>query len=305
MRRSPRLSPADLSAVRDVTPTPSVGDVLNDLARISELPGTPTSIPASTRPSLPRPSRSISPTICRCDGFGAQLETLDRARAEMLVILDTHELGNRTLAVVPCCCAAGVARATKWRGLPPEADGVRWRGGRLKQLKDQAKGLAAARAFVSRPRGWLTYVGGYGTGKTMLIYAALNHLADRGVFGRYIVMPDLLDTLRSALKQDDQAYASILRRVVQAPILAVDELDKIRDSAFVDEVLEAIFLARYADRHQLGTIIGYNADGADRLPPFVRSRIGDGRFQLIVLDGADLRPIAHKLDPWDRGEGEI
>ena len=182
---------------------------------------------------------------------------------------------------------------------------MRWRGGRLKQLKDQLSALKAARAFVSRPRGWLTFVGGYGVGKTMLIYACLNHLADRGVFGRYIVMPDLLSLLRTALREDDHAYASILRRVVQAPILAVDELDKIRESEFVDEVLEAIFLARYADRHQLGTIIGYNADGASRLPPFLRSRMGDSRFQLIEMAGADLRPIAHQLDPWDRGEGEL
>jgi DNA replication protein DnaC len=243
---------------------PSVGDVLNDLARVGELPGKATSIPVSTPRSLPKPSRSTSPTICSCGGFGAQFETRERARADQLVVLDMHDVGDRQLALVPCSCAAGLVRASKWRNLPPEADNVRWRGGRLKQLKAQTKALAAARAFVAQPRGWLTYVGGYGSGKTMLIYACLNHLADRGVFGRYVVMPDLLSQLRTALRQDDMAYASILRRVVQAPILAVDELDKIRDSEFVDEVLEAIFLARYADRQQVGTIIGYNADGADR-----------------------------------------
>jgi len=283
---------------------PSVGDILNDLARVGDLPGQATSIPLSTPRSLPKPSHSTA-TICSCTGLGAQLETLERARAEQLVILDMHDIGDRQLALVPCSCQAGIVRAARWRNLPNEADGVRWRGGRLKQLKDQLSALKAARAFVSRPRGWLTFVGGYGVGKTMLIYACLNHLADRGVFGRYIVMPDLLSLLRTALREDDHAYASILRRVVQAPILAVDELDKIRESEFVDEVLEAIFLARYADRHQLGTIIGYNADGASRLPPFLRSRMGDSRFQLIEMAGADLRPIAHQLDPWDRGEGEL
>jgi hypothetical protein len=294
-RAHPPSPPADM---------PRLGDVLNDLARVGELPGQATSIPVSTRPSSPRPSRSTSPTICSCDGFGAQLETLERARADLLVILDMHEVGDRQLALVPCSCAAGAVRAHKWRGLPAEADQVRWRSGRLKQLKDQKEALKAARSFVAQPRGWLTYVGGYGTGKTMLIYACLNHLADRGIFGRYVVMPDLLSQLRSALRQDDQAYASILRRVVQAPLLAIDELDKIRDSEFVDEVLEAIFLARYTDRHQLGTIIGYNIDRADRIPPFLRSRMGDSRFELIEMTGADLRPIAHQLDPWDRGEGE-
>lgn len=284
-------------------PMASLGDVLNDLARVGELPGAATSIPVSTPRSSPTPPRLIS-TICSCGGMGAQLERLDRALADQLVILDRHTSGDRELALVPCCCAAGIARATKWRGLPDEADGVRLKGGRIKQIAAQAAAVKACQAFIKQPRGWLTFVGGYGTGKTMLIYACLNHLADRGIFGRYVVMPELLNQLRTALRNDDHAYAAILRRVVQAPILAVDELDKIRDSEFVDEVLEAIFLARYADRHRLGTIIGYNIDGQGRLPPFLRSRIGDGRFQLIAMDGADVRPIAHELDPWDRGEGE-
>lgn len=250
------------------------------------------------------PSRSTL-TTCSCPGNGAQLESLERAKADQLVILDVYERADQQLALVPCVCAAGIEKAVKWRGLPDEAAGVRLRGGRLKHVPDQAKAIAAMRVFLKQPRGWLTFVGGFGVGKTMLIYACLNHLADRGIYGRYVLMPDLLDQLRTALKQDDHTYAAILRRVVQAPILAVDELDKIRDSDFVDDVLYAIFLARYEKRHQLGTIIGYNSDHADRLPQFLRSRIGDGRFQLIEMNGQDLRPIAHELDPWDRGEGEV
>lgn len=301
MRRSPRLAPADLSTVRDVTP--SAGDVLNDLARVGELPGQATSIPVSTPPSSQAPSRSIL-TTCSCDGKGAQLELLIRARADGLVILDEYACGDRLLALVPCSCPAGLERATTWRNLPEEASGVRLRGGRLKQLAEQEIALKATRAFIKQPHGWLTFVGGYGTGKTMLIYAALNHLADKGIFGRYVLMPDLLDRLRTVLRRDDDAYAAMLRRVVQAPILAVDELDKVRESEFVDEVLYAIFLARYQERHRTGTIIGYNSDRADHIPPFLRSRMGDSRFQLIEMAGADLRPIADKLDPWDRGEGE-
>ncbi len=283
-----------------------VGDVVNDLARVGDLPPAASLTLRPTPRSSPQPSRSTSTStpICSCDGDGAQLELLSRARAEMLVILDVYERSERPLALVPCSCAKGRERASMWRGLPIEANGVRLRGGRLKSLAEQAEALKAARAFIKQPRGWLTFVGGYGTGKTMLIYAALNHLADKGIFGRYVLMPDLLDRLRSLLRKDADTYAEQLRRVVQAPILAVDELDKIRESEFVDEVLYAIFLARYQERHQFGTIIGYNSDRADHVPAFLRSRMGDSRFQLIEMAGADLRPIAHQLDPWDRGEGE-
>jgi DNA replication protein DnaC len=220
----------------------------------------------------------------------------ETARSAHAVILDTYA----ACVLVPCDCTDGQARAARWRNLPREASGVY-----LTQHSPVAAQRAAyleIAAFVADPRGWLTLVGGYGVGKTRLIYAALNHLADVGVYGRYVMMPDLLNELRGALHQND--YGERLRRFVEAPLLAVDELDKIRDSAFVDDVLQAIFLSRYQQRETLATIIGYNADRADRLPAFLLSRIKDSRFRLVELGGRDLRPIADKLDPWEKGEGE-
>lgn len=218
------------------------------------------------------------------------------ARQARLAILDRY--GDR--ALTPCDCTDGRNRAAKWRNLPREASGLSL--ATFRPLAAQQAALVQALAFVADPYGWLTLVGGYGIGKTRLIYACMNDLAARGIVGRYVMMPELLNELRNALRDDD--YGERLRRFVEAPLLAVDELDKIRDSSFVDDVLQAIFLARYQEREQLVTIIGYNADGAERIPPFLRSRINDSRFRLVEMDGADLRPIADKLDPYDRGEGE-
>jgi DNA replication protein DnaC len=214
-----------------------------------------------------------------------------------MVMLDRY--GDRVL--VPCDCTDGRDRAKKWRNLPNEAAGVTLESGR--HLAAQNVAEDAIRRFVADPRGWLTLVGGYGVGKTRLIYAALNHLADAGIYGRYVMMPDLLNELRDASARGDD-YGERLRRFVEAPLLAVDELDKLRDTAFVDDVLYAIFLARYQQRETHATIIGYNADGAHRIPPFLTSRMCDSRFTLIDLGGRDLRPIADRLDPWEKGEGE-
>jgi hypothetical protein len=238
--------------------------------------------------------------ICRCNGHGTVLERLERARAEQLVILDTFGQGDRASGLVPCVCDAGRAVANAWRGLPDEADGLYFTNGRVKAVPAQAEAREKTLEFIKQPRGWLTLIGGYGVGKTVLIYAALNHLADRGIYGRYVMMPELLNELRNAVGTNH--YAERLRRLLDAPILAVDELDKVRESEFVDDVMNALFLARYRDRARLGTIIGYNLDGAERIPPFVASRANDGRFKLAVMTGQDLRPIADKLDPWDRGE---
>lgn len=252
----------------------------------------------TTTPSSPR-SREIT-LICACSGNGVLLETLDRAARDQLIILDVFGSGDQARALVPCSCQAGSRRAETWRGLPCEAAGVRLDTNRIQRIGAQAAARDAIHAFIAAPRGWITLAGGYGVGKTMLIYACLNHLADRGIYGRYVMMPELLNELRDAVGSD--LYGERLRRLIQAPILAIDELDKMRDSDFVDDVLHAIFLARYRDRDRCGTIIGYNLDGQARIPPFLASRIRDGRFQLVEMGTTDLRPIADKLDPWDRGE---
>jgi DNA replication protein DnaC len=245
-------------------------------------------------PPVPSPLKSLD---CLCRGAGALLMDREDAVRTHAVILDSY--AGRVL--IPCDCTDGRQRAAKWRNLPREAAGVYLTSG--VPIAAQTAAQLEIAAFVADPRGWLTLIGGYGVGKTRLIYAALNHLADAGVYGRYVMMPELLNELRDALRDDD--YGERLRRFVEAPLLAIDELDKIRDTDFVDDVLQAIFLARYQQRETLATIIGYNADRADRLPAFLLSRINDSRFRLIELGGRDLRPIAHKLEPWDRGEGEL
>lgn len=259
----------------------------------------PSTQPTSQNASQHRSHATLRRLECQCEGAGAMLMPEAAARAARLIPLDVY--GDRWL--VPCECTDGRKRAEKWRNLPREADGVTLDSGRL--LPSQTAAAAAIRMFIADPYGWLTLHGGYGVGKTRMIYAALNHLAENGVYGRYVMMPDLLNELRDAISRKDD-YSEKLRRFAQAPLLAIDELDKLRDGDFVNDVLYAIFLARYAQRDTLATIIGYNADGVDRIPPFIRSRMSDSRFVLIDLGGRDLRPIADQLDPWDRGpeEGE-
>lgn len=303
-----RLARSDLLMLWNVpievqAPMQGISDVIVAMQAAQELAPTPAPAPLTTQPSLPRsrpPARSA--LRCQCAGHGTLLERLDRARTDQLVILDTFGADDAARALVPCCCAAGQERAKRWRGLPDEAQGVYLDNGRIRHVKAQETAIAQITAFMQTPRGWLTLAGGYGVGKTVLIYAALNHLADRGLYGRYVMMPELLNELRDAIGTDH--YGERLRRLIEAPILAIDELDKLRDTPFVDDVLYAIFLARYRDRARQGTIIGYNLDGESRIPPFLASRIRDGRFHLEEMGTADLRPIANKLDPWRRGEGE-
>lgn len=285
-------------------PSTHIGDIMNDLARVGELPAaaTLTVPPLTTMVSLPSSKPPIP--ICNCVGGGTVYEKPERAEAEGLIIIDRYTIGSRTLALVPCCCAEGAEVARRWRNLPREAEGVTLET--LRAIPDPGWPAAAAavKAFIAQPRGWLTLAGNYGTGKTRLAYAALNGLAARGVYGRYLLLPDLMDELRNAIKTD--TYAERLQRVIQAPVLVLDELDKFRDdSEWIAEVIEGLFLRRYRESRYTGTILVYNLERGARLPGFLLSRMRDSHFQYFALTGRDLRPLAEQLDPWDRGTGEL
>lgn len=274
-----RISESDLLVLKDVTPE-----------------STPTTTLSSPRSAPPTPA-------CSCNGAGALIEQLEVARAEQLIVVSTFELGGRTLATVPCSCAAGAEIARRWRSLPAEAEGVTLATLRSLPHPSWQAARAAVASFAAQPRGWLILAGDYGTGKTRLVYAALGEMAARSRYGRYLTMPDLLDQLRDGIKAG--LYAERLDRVVEAPILALDELDKFRaDSGWAVDVLEKLFIRRYREARYTGTILVYNRERADRLPEFLQSRVRDSHFRLIELDGPDLRPIAAQLDPWDRGEEE-
>jgi hypothetical protein len=284
----------------------------DDLADALDLPHAPTlhNPPSMSRPlPLARASGSRSKPLlpCGCDGSGQT--TMDAAEAvrRQLVVAAVYPQGARQVALVLCPgCAAGQALARVWSGLPDEATGVRLDNNRLVLLEDPSydQALAAVQDLIRTPRGWLTLAGGYGTGKTTLIYAALNHLADRGVYGRYTTAPALLDYLRDGLAPGVETPGSRLRGLAEVPILAVDELDKYSATAFAEEQIFKLFHARYQQRRTHATLIGYNLDGAERIPPFLASRIRDGRFQYIELRGADVRPALGALDPWDRGRDD-
>lgn len=215
-------------------------------------------------------------------------------------MLDRRNWLGREIVEVPCACAAGRAVLAAWQQLPPDAAGVTLES--LFDLPDQDQAIAAVEAFCTAPQGWLSFGGDYGVGKTALLYAALHRLAERGRFGRYITAPELIDRLRNLIRSDGDPDA-YLQRWIDAPLIAVDELDKYDATEFAEKTIFRLFNARYERRATAGTLLAYNLDRAQRLPPFLRSRIRDGRFQLITLAGSDVRP-ALVAEAWDRGEHE-
>lgn len=239
---------------------------------------------------------AIKCPICR--DAGRLLVDEAEAQAAGWIPLERREWFGRWRVEIPCSCPAGMAVVADWQQLPPDAGGVTLES--LFDYPEQDQAYTAIEAFCSSPTGWLTLGGDYGVGKTALLYAALGRLKDAHRYGRYITAPELVDKLRNLIRAggDPDRY---LQRWCDAPLIAIDELDKYDPTEFADKSIFRLFNARYQRWQTSGTLIAYNLDREDRLPPFLRSRIHDGRFRFVRLAGADVRPGLGG-DAWDTGE---
>lgn len=152
--------------------------------------------------------------------------------------------------------------------------------------------LAAAKAFIDKPYGWLTFHGEYGSGKTHLGAAIANALGPEK--SRYFNVPDLASKLRDSLSDSVERFIEGINLI---PILILDELE---DGHFAGgwsrEQLQRIIDYRYRDvkERQLVICTNWSPEQYDNELRFVGSRMRDERFVCVELS-EDNRPIAKKL----------
>ncbi len=156
--------------------------------------------------------------------------------------------------------------------------------------------LKACRSFVEDPVGILTLWGGVGNGKTMCLQAVVNELIERGVMSIYITAFDLFSHIRDAFNArrevvSESAY-NRLGRFERVRVLALDEMDKVRPTDWMQEQLTHLIDKRH--RHGLdgknGTLIAMNTDPALQ-SDWIASRLMDGRNRVVHNTDADLRPM--------------
>jgi DNA replication protein DnaC len=146
-------------------------------------------------------------------------------------------------------------------------------------LKSLQKSFKAAHAYAERPKGWLVFMGGYGSGKTHLAAAIANYRAKLGDPPLFVMVPDLLDHLRATFSPNSNvAFDRRFDEIRMAPLLVLDDLGTQSMTPWVKEKLYQLFNYRY--NAELPTVIT-TSDSLDEMDPRIRSRLLDGKLCTI------------------------
>ncbi len=144
------------------------------------------------------------------------------------------------------------------------------------ELRSLEKACKAAVEFAKKPHGWLVLTGTYGCGKTHLAAAIANTLSDQGNPPLFIMVPDLLDHLRSTFSPTSAVtYDRRFDEIRAAPLLVLDDLGTQSMTPWVREKLYQLFNYRY--NAELPTVIT-TADTLDEMDARIRSRMLDARL---------------------------
>ena len=108
--------------------------------------------------------------------------------------------------------------------------------------------------FAKSPQGWLVLQGLNGCGKTHLAAAIANQLRESGKQVLFIVVPDLLDHLRSSFGPESRvSYDALFEKIKKIPVLILDDFGEHSATPWAQEKLYQLINYRYNAR--LATVI--------------------------------------------------
>jgi len=159
----------------------------------------------------------------------------------------------------------------------------------LKLIEDAYR---EALKFAENPKDWLILAGSPGRGKTRLAASIANFRRQKGEPVLFVVVPDLLDHLRSSFNpQTPTAYDEAFEEVRGAPLLILDDLGSHTGTPWAQEKLFQIMNYRY--NACLPTVITTSLT-IKETDSRLASRLTDPQVSTILLLG--------QFDFWGKGQ---
>jgi len=133
--------------------------------------------------------------------------------------------------------------------------------------------------FARSPEGWLIYQGVNGCGKTHLAAAIANYRLAQGKPVLFVVVPDLLDHLRSTFSPDSKiSYDEFSEKLKETPLLILDDFGEQSATPWAQEKLYQLINYRYNARLPM---VVTTCLSLDEIETRISSRMVDPRISLV------------------------
>jgi len=206
---------------------------------------------------------------------------------------------NESNDIEPCACQGDLRRRTR---ITAAQIPRRYYHCRIDNFHDRSSAvlLSAKRKVQELVDVWpaqrdgrgLLLTGGCGTGKTHLAVAALLEIIQSGKSGKVLFsnFQDLIQEIQASFDNDQvPSKSELLRPLIEADLLVLDELGSQKPSLFVHDILYYVINSRYNDERTTIFTTNYSDDLAERIGDRLRSRLHEMAEEIRLSGIPDYR----------------
>ena len=149
----------------------------------------------------------------------------------------------------------------------------------LEQRQNLRQAYNLAVEFARSPEGWLIFQGVNGCGKTHLAAAIANHRLAQGKPVLFVVVPDLLDHLRSTFNPESKiSYDEFSEKLKETPLLILDDFGEQSATPWAQEKLYQLINYRYNARLPM---VVTTCLSLEEIETRISSRMVDPKFSTV------------------------